>query len=208
MQPLPASDLRTNVGTWAVPAELLPNLATAMTAELPREEYDPGFLGQRLETTYFDTRHFALRKAREQGRKYVTLRLRRYEQANGRATYALSAKTEDQKWRQAIKPSDAEGLLNGTQGICPLLPGNVVARLANLAEDDSLVPVVCISCRRYAVENKEHRLTLDVGVHTDTGREMCVAVLEQKSTDGDATPVLSRPLRPIKLSKFLWATRS
>lgn len=208
MHPLPTSDLRTNVGTWAVPDELLPTVVTAMTAELPREDYDPGFLGQRLETTYFDTRHLALRKARKQGRKYVTLRLRRYEQETGTATYALSAKTEDQKWRQEIKPLDAEDLLNGTQGIWPMLPGNLVARLANLVGDEGLVPVVCVSCRRFAVENRQHRLTLDVGVRTDTARRLSVAVLEQKSTDEDATPILSRPLRPIKLSKFLWATRA
>jgi hypothetical protein len=46
-------------------------------------------------------------------------------------------------------------------------------------------------------------------VRTDTGKCLPYAVLEHKSADAEAsTPgsLLALPLRPVKLSKFLWAT--
>jgi hypothetical protein len=71
------------------------------------------------------------------------------------------------------------------------------------------LPVVTVYCRRYAVEDDQDRLTLDCCVHTDRGKELGYGVLEFKSTQPDESPPgrLVRPaLRPLKLSKFLWAT--
>src|SRR5690242_15273928 len=110
MDPLPADDLRLNLGTWAVPTASLPQVARAMADALPVEAFDPSFGGQRLETTYFDTAGFDLRRARRRGHRYLTLRLRCYD--NGRQeTYALSAKTEGGKWRQEVSPDVADLLL-------------------------------------------------------------------------------------------------
>jgi hypothetical protein len=67
-----------------------------------------------------------------------------------------------------------------------------------------------VCCRRYAVEDKQDRLTLDVDVATDTGKALPTGVLEFKSTVAAAGPppaLSSLGLRPIKLSKFLWATQ-
>ena len=53
------------------------------------------------------------------------------------------------------------------------------------------------------------RLTLDLCVATDTGKRLPCGVLEFKSIDAGAGPPGRLPalgLRPIKLSKFLWAT--
>src|SRR5262249_38396798 len=69
-------DLRHNRATWAVSDGLLPAVARALVVALPAEPFDPNFRGQRLETTYFDTPGFALRKARHRGKRYLTLRLR------------------------------------------------------------------------------------------------------------------------------------
>src|SRR5438309_2103524 len=110
MTPLPAQDLRSNLGTWAVPVQLLPAVGNWMHDILPNESYDPHFHGQRLETTYLDTPAFALRKARLAGDRYLTLRIRCYENGQTR-TYALSAKTEAEKWRQEITTGTAHGLL-------------------------------------------------------------------------------------------------
>ncbi len=82
----------------------------------------------------------------------------------------------------------------------------MLARFLSLTDRRPVEPVVCIHCRRYAVEDAAHRLTLDVAIHTDTDRRFACAVLEQKSIDNEATPLLPVPLRPIKLSKFLWST--
>src|SRR5262245_45818135 len=104
--PSPTQDLRSNLGTWAVPPGRLPAVARLMQALAP-EPYDRGFRGQYLQTTYLDTAAFALRKARQQGRRYLTLRLRAYAPAwppGGAypepAVY-LSAKTEARKYRTA-----------------------------------------------------------------------------------------------------------
>jgi hypothetical protein len=218
MQPLPAANLRVNLGTWAVPAARLPALAVAMRQALPPEAYDPAFLGQQLTTTYFDTADFALRKARREGNRYLTLRLRCYRRGGElpgeeQETYALSAKTEDRKWRQEVSAARAEALLAGPAGadvaLRGLLPADLLARLLQLAGDAVLLGVGAVRCRRYAVEDTVERLTLDVDVHADTCSSLAFSVLEWKSTDLDsAVPAapLSLALRPIKLSKFLWAT--
>jgi hypothetical protein len=207
MLPLPAQDLRRNVATWAVPAARVAAVAAAMLEALPREVFDPTFQGQRLETTYFDTCHFRLRKARRRGDRYLTLRLRRYP--NGSA--ALSAKTEGVKFRQDVDPATARALLQGDVGLADLaaLPADLAARLFELVQDDPLFPVVTVCATRYAVEDDVHRLTLDAHVYTDTGKTLPAAVLEQKSAGSDASPlegIVALGLRPIKLSKFLWAT--
>jgi uncharacterized protein YjbK len=204
MPPLPATTLRSNLGTWAVATEQLPGLAAVLLEALPAEAYDPLFVGQRLETTYFDTADFDLRKARVKKDRYLTLRIRCY----GGQTYALSAKTESEKWRLEIEPAHAELLLAGAAQPSADLPGHLRARLMELGAE-TLTPVVTVCCCRYAVENERDRFTLDVAVKTDTGKCLPHAVLEFKSTDKDAGPPGRLPalgLRPIKLSKFLWAT--
>jgi hypothetical protein len=209
MTALPALDLRSNLGTWSVSANLVPAVARAMTEALPLETFDSGFQGQDLETTYFDTSDFALRKARNRGSKYLTLRIRCYQSSG---TYALSAKTEDAKYRVVLDSQTADFLLDGNMsvGLIALLPGDLLARLADLAQDKPLVPVTTICFRRYAVENDRDRLTFDTDVHTKSGKHLWTSVLEFKSTDRDAAPPAALEtlnLTPIKLSKFLWATR-
>jgi hypothetical protein len=51
-------------------------------------------------------------------------------------------------------------------------------------------------------------LTLDLCVRTDTGKQLPHAVCEFKSINPDDQPpagLLAIPIRPMKLSKFLWA---
>ncbi len=215
---LPAQDLRSNLGTWAVTSGLLPTVTYQMTQALPAETFDPDFQGQTLETTYFDTRGFALRKARRGKDKYLTLRIRCYRfplipggrGAGGEGeAYALSAKTEQEKFRQVIAGDLAEALLQ--DGIAPtawssLLPAHLVARLLDLAGPLPLLPVVTLGFRRYAVEDRARRLTLDLDIRTNTGKRMPCHVLEYKATRLGADCPLTVPLPPIKLSKFLWAT--
>ena len=101
----------------------------------------------------------------------------------------------------------AEAVLRGEKPIRDLLPPNLLARLLEIT-DDELVPVVTVCCRRYAVEDKDRRLTLDCEVETDCGKCLPAAVLEFKAIDKEEPPPgrLARlPMRPIKLSKFLWA---
>lgn len=203
---LPAQDLRSNLGTWAVTSGLLPTVTYQMTQALPAETFDPDFQGQTLETTYFDTRGFALRKARRSRDKYLTLRIRCYGPTEA---YALSAKTEQEKFRQVIAGDLAAALLQ--DGIAPtawssLLPAHLVARLLDLAGPLPLLPVVTLCFRRYAVEDRVRRLTLDLDIRTNTGKRMPCHVLEYKATRMDADCPLTVPLPPIKLSKFLWAT--
>jgi hypothetical protein len=93
------------------------------------------------------------------------------------------------------------------------LPGNIIARLEDLTQDEPLAIAVELKCARYARESKEDRLTLDVGVHTDIGKCLPYSVLEWKSSDAEsAAPpgrlamlVQANKLRPIKLSKFKWS---
>lgn len=200
---IPANDLRSNVGTWAVPTDLLPRLANEMIHALPAEEFDPNLQGQPIETTYFDTRDFDLRNARRKGERYLTLRLRGY----GAGTFALSAKTEREKYRAEVPADQAAALLAGTLPPArTLLPAHLLARLQELANGRPLLPVVLVSFRRYAVEDERDRLTLDVAVTTDEGKRLPAHVLEYKSTARGAQLPLALVLRPIKLSKFLWAT--
>jgi hypothetical protein len=202
---LPAYDLRSNRGTWAVTACQLPAVAAQMVRALPPEPFDPDFLGQDLTTTYFDTRTFALVKARRQKDRYLTLRLRCYQPAD---VYALSVKTESRKFRQEIVGDLAAMLLADGIGATlwpSLLPADLLARLMELADTDRLLPIVALRCRRYAVESVQDRLTLDVDIASDTGKRFPAHVLEFKSTQGNPDFRLSIPLRPIKLSKFLWS---
>jgi hypothetical protein len=179
-----------------------------MLDTLPNEEYDPLFLGQELETTYFDTRDFSLRRARRKGGRYITLRIRRYG-ANGTAPlFAFSAKTPDEKWRVEIAADEAALILAAGDAIRAALPPRLGSLLDGIAPGP-LLPVVKACCRRYAVEEERDRLTLDVGVRTDLGKCLPWAVVEFKSIDkGAAIPKALAPLmlRPVKLSKFLWAT--
>jgi hypothetical protein len=205
MAPLPAADLRRNRASWAVPASLVPAVAARLADLLAREAFDPDFRGQELRTTYFDTPGFALRRARHKGKKYLTLRLRQYPND----AFALSAKTEAEKWRQEIAPEVAAELLAGGRRFGDLLPGHLLARLQELTHGTDLVPVVVVGARRYALEDDRDRLTLDVDVATDTGKRLDTAVLEFKSIDSATGPpggLSALNLRPMKLSKFLWAT--
>jgi hypothetical protein len=207
MLPLPVQDLRRNVATWAVLPARVAAVAAVILEALPREVFDPAFQGQRLETTYFDTCDFTLRKARRRGDRYLTLRLRRYPSDR----FALSVKTENAKFRQDAEPVLAQALLQGNVGLDDLegLPADLAARLFELVQDEPLFPVVTVCATRYAVEDDVHRLTLDTHVYTDTGKSLPAAVLEYKSAGADAPlpdGLLALGLRPIKLSKFLWAT--
>jgi hypothetical protein len=75
----------------------------------------------------------------------------------------------------------------------------LLARLLELAVVSPVLPVACVQCHRYAVEDDQDRLTLDTLPH---------AVLEFKSTKPEKPPdaLAALHLRLIKLSKFLWAT--
>jgi hypothetical protein len=206
MNDLPTQDLRSNLLTLAVPAGLGPAVARAMLDSYPIEPFDPGFRGQALETTYFDTPTFRLREARRRGKKYLTLRIRKYP----RGTFALSAKTEDQKFRVAIRPNVAEDLLGGNlEALVRYLPGDLLSRLLELTGEEPLGPVVTVCATRFAVEDDQDRVTLDLDVATDTGKCLPTGVLEFKSTRRDAPPpdpLAQLGLRAIKISKFLWAT--
>jgi hypothetical protein len=206
MTPLPTTDLRSNRGTWAVPAAVVPSVARQLLQSLPIEKFDPDFQGQDLQTTYFDTRTFALRKARRNKDRYLTFRIRCYQPGD---TYALSAKTESAKFRREIDHARAEMFLeNGIAAAFwpDLLPADLIARLQELIGDELLQPIVTVGFRRFAVENPTDRFTLDLDVRTDTGKCFPTNVLEYKSTQADPAAFVSVPLRPIKLSKFLWAT--
>src|SRR5260370_16501743 len=137
MSAIPATDLRSNVGTWSVADWQLPALTKQMLDVLQPERYDPSFAGQYLETTYFDTRDFALRKARVKGKKYITIRIRCYSPtrtAGGQYSepvYAISAKTEPKKVRNQIHADIAEPLLamSGVEAsnLSGCLPSDVIA---------------------------------------------------------------------------------
>jgi hypothetical protein len=213
----PTTDLRSNIATWAVQPHAVPATVAQMLDSLQPEQFDPSFFGQYLQTTYFDTAGFALRKARAAKQSYLTLRLRAYSPsaaAGGQyptPVFALAAKTEDTKSRTAIAPTVAKALL---QEPTPDLLGQVLspdllARLLALIGAEPLLPAVTCTAQRYAVEDHTSRLTLDINVATDTGKHLPFNVLEFKSTHHSPAPPGRLPLagmRPIKLSKFLWAT--
>jgi hypothetical protein len=219
MQPLPTTDLRSNVLTMAIPPCELPAVAYRMTQALPAEKYDPTFKGQHLETTYFDTASFHLRKARLKKDKYLTIRIRCYSQCPScygvhpsDYTYAISAKTEDQKYRKELPNDQAEhyiknGILASDAG--DALPADLLARLIDLVDGADLLPVVRIDFTRYAVENDSDRLTLDAEIKTNGGKVLPTCVLEAKTTDGgkkSLPEIEALPYSRIKLSKFLWST--
>jgi hypothetical protein len=218
MKPLPATDLRQNVLTLAIPSDALPRMGYTMRALLPAEEYDPQFQGQYLQTTYFDTSRFTLRKARLKKNKYLTVRIRCYAptQRPGRnyphGSYALSLKTEDGKYRTEISANLAEELLHhGISQPAELnyLPADLLARWIDLVDDQELRPVVTLCFTRYAAESATDRLTLDTGITTSTGKSFPTSVLEVKSSSKPYEPlpeIARMPYDPIKLSKFLWAT--
>jgi hypothetical protein len=210
MPALPSTDLRSNIATWAVPTCHVPAVAGAMLDTLPRESFDPAFHGQDITTTYFDTTKFDLCKARRRGDRYLTLRVRCYQNYE----YALSAKTEDQKYRLPLDSSQVGQLLGSADlrasDFATLLPGDLLARLDALIGSATLHPVIAIHSRRYAVEDAVDRLTLDLDIATDTGKCLPTGVLEFKSQlPGTEPPVnlTTLNLRPIKLSKFLWSTQ-
>jgi hypothetical protein len=219
MNDLPATDMRRNVLTLAISPCELPAVAYRMTQLLPAEQYDRTFKGQHLETTYFDTAAFDLRAARLK-KKYLTLRIRCYRaRQSGTAyrpedsyTYALSAKTQDQKYRRELPSADAEYYL--TNGIQPdelgkVLPGDLLARAIDLLDGEPLLPIVRIDFTRYAVESETDRLTLDTEIKTNTGKVFPTNILEAKTTDGGAKSlpeIEALPYPRVKLSKFLWAT--
>jgi hypothetical protein len=202
--------LRNNIATFAVPVEQIPAVVAVIRQSFSAEDYDAAFAGQELQTTYFDTRGLALRRHRLKRDKYITLRVRCYRAEAG-DSYALSAKTEQEKFRMEIDGATAD-LLTGRDNIGPafarLLPLHLFARLLEIAGEEGVGPVVRVGCRRYACEDERDRLTLDVGIRTDTGKRLSYAVCEFKSTRADepVPPALTRlPIRPMKLSKFLWA---
>src|SRR5213078_1562636 len=94
----------------------------------------------------------------------------------GAGVYAISAKTESQKFRREIDSDYAESLLHS--GIVPSALVGIMA--PDLIEGENLEPVVTLCFRRYAVEDDQHRLTLDTHVESDTGRRYPSHVLEQK----------------------------
>ena len=210
---LPAQELRRNAATWGVAALQMPAIGSVMHDLAPNEIYDPRFLGQDLSTYYFDTPGRDLTRARRKGNRYLTLRLRHYQPCDGSPdAWSLSAKTENGKWRIPLDEDSARAIQQNLLPAWPRiwLPGDLLARLQELAPDpDSLVVCIRICCRRYAVEDAINRYTLDVGLQTDLGRMMSHGVLEFKSNaDQPMVPMMVTrlQLRPIRLSKFKWAT--
>jgi hypothetical protein len=216
---LPANDLRQNVLTLAVPNAGLPGVGFMMRRLLPAEDYDPNFLGQYLQTTYFDTPSLSLRKARLKKDQYCTLRIRCYAppQQPGRnypeGVYALSAKTEDGKFRTPLPDNAADYVLTPSHSALDVfvdyLPAAILARLYDLAGDEPLQPAVTVCQTRYAVESTTDRLTLDTNISTSNGKVFPTNVLEVKSATRPYAPmpeVLQWGFSPIKLSKYLWAT--
>src|SRR5262249_47003323 len=188
---------------------LIPAVAQILTRSLPLETYDPNFLGQDLQTTYLDTTQFDLRRARLKGTRYLTLRVRCYQPSD---TYALSAKTETSKFRVAIDPSTAAGLLgDGVNDLLPrYLPSDLLERLVDITEGRPLTQVTTICFRRYAVEDDIDRFTFDLNITSNAGLSLPAHVLEFKSRligSEVPKPLAALHLSPIKLSKFLWATR-
>jgi hypothetical protein len=191
--PLPTEDLRNNVGTWVVPNCYLPAVAKFMAGFLPFEDYDPNFYGQPLVTTYYDTQKLLLRKARRKGKYYIVLRTRLYPGG----FLAISAKTEDEKFRS-----------EGVEFDVSYLPKNMQRKVSELTQDKPLMPTAVIWCRRYSTEDGKLRLTLDTDVYTDRGYRMQYNVLELKANSEAAVPkeLAAIGLKPLQLSKFLWAT--
>jgi hypothetical protein len=77
-----------------------------------------------------------------------------------------------------------------------------------IAGNNPLVPVLTVYTRRYAIEDNEDRFTHGVDAQTDLGKSLSFAVLELNSNEFKPAPsaLLAIGLKPIKISKFLWAT--
>ena len=218
MANLPATDLRRNVLTLAVPNDRLPGVGCMMRQLLPAEEFDPNFRGQYLQTTYLDTPSLKLRRARLKSDKYLTLRIRCYSptQPPGRnypeGIYALSAKTESGKWRAWIESWKAEDAFTKPNALSVLsdeLPADILARVLDILDDEPVEPAVTVCFTRYAVESTTDRLTLDTEIRTSNGKVFPTNVLEVKTTTKpyESMPEVTRwGFSPIRLSKFLWAT--
>jgi hypothetical protein len=209
MTPLPTGDVRTNLGSWAVSTYQLPAVANKLHDWLKNEPYDPNFLGQGITTTYFDTRKGKLRQTRVSKDKYLTLRVRCYQAPELPEAYALSAKTESEKFRMEITGEDALAFQKGQARWGDFLPGNLYARLLDISQEEEILPKIQVTCKRFAVEDNVRRFTLDVDVRTDLGKVLPFSVLEYKGAPTDTTPpnFPALGLRPIKLSKFVWSTR-
>jgi hypothetical protein len=180
MNPLPATSLLSNVATWAVPTGRVPDVVGAMLATplLKYEKYDLLFRGQKIETLYFDSPNFDLRKARVQGERYLTHRLRSY----GGETFALAAKTENEKWRQEVPPEQVADFQMDLALLFELfLPAHLLARLQELAKTPLMV-VSTVCCTRFAVEDDTQRLTLDVGVSTEEASVCTRMILSTRPT--------------------------
>ena len=206
---VPANDLRSNAGTWAIPNCQLPRIAERMHRLLPFEQFDPDFDGQELCTYYFDTMAFDLRKARLKKDKYCTLRIRTYNDES----YAISLKTEDQKFRKPISKAQAQYLMPGMADPAvdlDFLPGDLLARLLDLSNGLPLVQAVEVKFTRFATEDAVNRLTLDIDIRTNTGKQFPVnGILENKTTRPDREPmpeIAKLGYAPVRLSKWLWAT--
>jgi hypothetical protein len=209
MPEVPAHDLRSNAGTWAIPNCRLPAVARVMLALLPGEPFDPLFKGQDICTYYFDTLDFDLRKARLDKKKYCTVRLRTYNEES----FAISLKTEDQKYRKPLPGAQAKYLMPGMRDPAvelDFLPGDLLARVLDLAGGKPLYQIVEVKFTRFATEDATNRLTLDIDIRTNTGKQFPVnGILENKTTDPRRQPmdeILGLGYAPVKLSKFLWST--
>jgi hypothetical protein len=200
-----------NRGTRSPPNHTLPALGAILRNNWNTEQFDKEFLGQFLETYYLDTDKLQLRKARKQGDRYLTLRVRCYSPAKRifptDGAYALSAKTEEEKFRLPIAEDVAYRILDSDiDTLAPLLPPELLARFLELTDASPVRTATKLMCRRYAVEDDQDRLTLDRQVRTAAGKRMDFNVLEFKSIKPKPMPLPNLMLSPIKLSKFLWAT--
>ena len=209
MASVPANDLRSNAGTWAIPNCQLPKIANLMLKWLKPEPFDLKFLGQNLCTYYYDTLAFDLRKARLKKKKYCTIRIRSYDEQS----FAFSIKTEDTKFRKPISKSQYSSLMPGIDDpvtALDFLPGDLLSRVLDLSGGQPLVQAVEVKFTRYATEDANNRLTLDIDIRTNTGKSFPVnGILENKTTDSTGQPmpeVLALKYAPVKLSKFLWST--
>jgi hypothetical protein len=129
---------------------------------LPSEAFDPNFQGQNLDTTYFDTQDLEQRKNRALHSRYITLRLRCY-QGRRAESYAFSAKTEQEKFRAPLTPSQVHSLLAPGAAIAgilaDILPPHLNAGLLEISHDEPLLASALVCCLPYAVEDDVDRYT-------------------------------------------------
>ena len=117
--------------------------------------------------------------------------------------YALSAKTEDQKFfRLPIAEDVAYRIVDGDiDALAPLLPHELLARFLELTDASPVRTATMVMCRRYAVEDDQDRLTLDTNVRTPVGKRMDFNVLEFKSVKPKPMPMA---LANLMLSTLAW----